>query len=140
MDIKQWRYFLGVAEAKSFTKAADILHVAQPAIGIQVRKLEEELGVPLLVRHSRGIVPTEAGEEMVRQARSVLRAVEQARQRVTDVGGERRGRIVVGMSTAVIRILAGILVAACRRKWRRGERAPCVDRYRHRANTHIKTK
>ena len=57
MDIKQLRYFMGVLEAKSITKAAEHLYVAQPALGLQIRKLEEELGVELFVRHSRGVAP-----------------------------------------------------------------------------------
>ena len=59
VDIKQLRYFMGVLEAKSITKAAEQLYVAQPALGLQIRKLEEELGVELFVRHSRGVAPTE---------------------------------------------------------------------------------
>ena len=60
MTIRQLRYFLRIIELKSFSKAAAYLHVAQPALGLQIRKLEEELGVKLLNRHSRGITPTEA--------------------------------------------------------------------------------
>ncbi|MEC9207720.1 MAG: LysR family transcriptional regulator, partial [Pseudomonadota bacterium] len=55
MDIRQLRYFSEVVNAKSFTKAATRVHIAQPALGLQVRKLEEELGVELLHRHSRGV-------------------------------------------------------------------------------------
>lgn len=75
MDIRQLRYFLGVVHAKSTTGAAESLHVAQPAIGMQLRKLEDELGVKLLVRHSRGVVPTGAGEQLRKHATEILESL-----------------------------------------------------------------
>lgn len=66
MDVRQLRYFVEVVEAKSFTRAAERIHIAQPALGFQVRKLEDELGVKLLHRHSRGVDPTEAGQALLR--------------------------------------------------------------------------
>ena len=80
MDVRQLRYFVEVVEAKSFTRAAERVHVAQPALGFQVRKLEDELGVSLLHRHSRGVDPTEAGTALLRHAHAVLRQIELARQ------------------------------------------------------------
>lgn len=117
MDIKQLRYFLCVLEAKSVTKAAEVLHVAQPAVGMQIRNLEEELGVKLLVRHSRGVTPTEAGTELAKHAESLLRDFERARQDVMNIGGEPRGRVSVGMTEAVMHALAADLLKACRRKF-----------------------
>ena len=60
MNLKQLRYLAKVVEAGSITRAAELLGVAQPALGQQIRLLEEELGVPLLVRHSRGVRTTRA--------------------------------------------------------------------------------
>lgn len=117
MDIKQLRYFLGVVEAKSLTKAAEALNIAQPAIGMQIRKLEDELGVRLLVRHSRGVVPTEAGTRLETHAKSLLREFDRARQDVADIGGEPRGRVAVGMTKAVMHVMASKLVATCRQKY-----------------------
>ena len=58
MLLRQLRYFLTVAEAGSFTAAAERMHVSQPALGYQVKQLEARFGVALLERHSRGIRPT----------------------------------------------------------------------------------
>ena len=61
MELRQLRYFVGVAEVGSFTKAAAVLDIAQPALSRQIRELEIELGVALLVRNGRGVVLTDAG-------------------------------------------------------------------------------
>ena len=61
MNLRQFKYFVGVVEAGTMTRAADQLHVTQTKLGMQIRQLEEDLGVALLVRHSRGIEPTKAG-------------------------------------------------------------------------------
>ena len=58
MEIKQLRYFVTVANAASFTRASNILHVSQPALGLQIKKLEDELGASLFHRHSRGVEVT----------------------------------------------------------------------------------
>lgn len=117
MDIKQLRYFLGVLDAKSFTKAAKTLHVAQPAIGMQIRNLEEELGVKLLVRHSRGIEPTATGLMLEKRARSLLQFHEEMRQEILDTVGEPRGQVSVGMTETVTHVLASRLLDVCRSKY-----------------------
>ena len=66
MNLRQLRYFLSVVEAGNMTRAADQLHVAQTALGMQIKQLEESLGVALLVRHSRGVEPTPAGKLLAR--------------------------------------------------------------------------
>jgi len=115
MTIRQLQYFLRIAELKSFSRAAAYLHVAQPALGLQVRKLEEELGVKLLNRHSRGVTPTEAGLLLREHALVILRQVERARLSVTDLAGPPRGKIAVGVTPTLNLILATQLVERCRR-------------------------
>lgn len=117
MDIRQLRYFLGVLEAKSFTKAAESLYVAQPALGVQIRKLEQELGVSLLVRHSRGVAPTEAGAELAKHAETLLRDFERMRQSIVDIGDEPGGKVSLGVTTSVMHLLASDLVESCLRKY-----------------------
>ena len=114
MDIRQLRYFLEVVDAGSFTKAADRVRVAQPALGIQIRKLEEELGVALLVRHSRGVEPTEAGRLLLEHANAILRRIELARQEIIDLSGQPRGSIALGITPTASALLATPLISACR--------------------------
>ncbi len=97
MEIRQLRYFVGVATAGSLTQAAERLHVAQPALSQQILRLERELGEPLLLRHSRGISLTEAGSRLLAHARFILEQVERAQLDVADAGGRPRGTVRVGM-------------------------------------------
>lgn len=113
MDVRQLRYFMEVVEAKSFTKAAERVHVAQPALGFQVRKLEDELGSPLLVRHSRGVEPTEAGLALLKHAQVILRQVELARQEVIDLAGPPRGSLILGVTPTASALLATRIVQGC---------------------------
>lgn len=113
MTIRQLRYFLRIIELKSFSKAAAYLHVAQPALGLQIRKLEEELGVKLLNRHSRGITPTEAGLLLREHANIILRQIERAKLSLTDLSGPPRGKIAVGVTPTLNLILAAQLVERC---------------------------
>lgn len=114
MDVRQLRYFSEIVDAKSFTKAADRVRVAQPALGLQIKKLEDELGVSLLRRHSRGVEPTEAGTVLLKHANAILKQIEQARQEVTDLLGPPRGNIVLGITPTASALLAMRLVKACR--------------------------
>ena len=72
MNLRQLRYFTQTVEAGNITRAAEQLFVAQPALGLQIRQLEEELGVPLLIRHSRGVTATDVARL---SSRSALQAV-----------------------------------------------------------------
>ena len=79
MDLKQIEYFVRVAELGSFTRAAVVLNIAQPALSRQVRLLEVELRQNLLVRNGRGAIPTEAGKVLLEHGRGILHQVERAR-------------------------------------------------------------
>lgn len=117
MDVKQLRYFLGVLEAGSITSASEILHVAQPAIGMQIRKLEEELGVKLLERHSRGVVATEAGERLKAHADYILKNLDEARRDVVAAEGDPRGKIALGMTTTIVHLVLARVMRSCLRKY-----------------------
>jgi len=72
MELRHLRYFVAVAETGSFSKAAQVLYVAQPALSLQVRHLEDELGAQLLARSSRGVTLTAAGKALLTEARNIL--------------------------------------------------------------------
>jgi LysR family transcriptional regulator, nitrogen assimilation regulatory protein len=80
IDVRQLTYFIAVVEARSFTAAAEVLCIAQPALSQHLRRLEEDFGHQLLVRHSRGVEPTQAGLRLVEHARSILTMVETAKK------------------------------------------------------------
>jgi LysR family nitrogen assimilation transcriptional regulator len=80
VNIKQLRYFVAAVEAGNITRAARNVHVAQPALGAQLRELEQELDASLLTRHSRGVVPTEAGKLLYERCKTVLELLEQTRR------------------------------------------------------------
>ena len=72
MDLKQLEYYVHVAELGSFTRAANVLNVAQPALSRQIRLLEVELRQNLLVRNGRGVTTTEAGKLLLEHGRGIL--------------------------------------------------------------------
>ncbi|MDB5642670.1 MAG: hypothetical protein JWN07_1987 [Hyphomicrobiales bacterium] len=78
------------------TAAAELLNLAQPALGSQIRQLEKELSVALLVRHSRGVSPTEAGRLLYERAKALLREVEEIRRDVQQLARRRRIRSCSG--------------------------------------------
>src|SRR3954447_10680065 len=73
MTLQQLTYFLAAAEHGSFSAAADALHMAQPSLSEQIRRLEAELGVPLFARAGRGLTLTEAGRLLVPPPRAPAR-------------------------------------------------------------------
>lgn len=96
VDLRQLQYLIAVAEEGAFRRAARRLHLAQPPLSIAIRQLERELGVTLLDRSTRGVVPTPAGEEMVARAREILAQVDAARVAVA-AGQDSRRLIRVGL-------------------------------------------
>lgn len=82
MELRHLRYFVAVAAHGSFNRAAQILYLTQPALSRQVKDLEEELGVPLLIRGKNAVTLTQAGERFYEEAREVLARAELAVQRI----------------------------------------------------------
>jgi DNA-binding transcriptional LysR family regulator len=96
MELRHLRYFVAVAEELHFRRAAERLHVAQPAVSEQVRKLEEELGVRLLERTQRSVSLTNAGAAMLEEARRVLHQAERAIAVARDARDHATNRLRVG--------------------------------------------
>src|SRR5215470_8230134 len=96
MELRQLAYFDAVARHGSFTKAAQRLHVAQPAVSAQIRRLEAELGATLLERTTRRVALTHAGEVFLARARGVLAQLDGARADLAELSAVLRGQVRIG--------------------------------------------
>lgn len=114
MELSQLRTLIHVSELGSLSKAADRLHIAQPALSRQIRLLEGELGVRLFDRHGRGMVVTDQGRDVLRHALRVMAELEEIRATVADEDAPLRGHVSIGMPPTVADILSEPLVAAFR--------------------------
>jgi LysR family nitrogen assimilation transcriptional regulator len=102
INLRQLAYFIKVVEAGNMTAAADQLKVAQPALGVQMRALENELGVDLLVRHSRGVTPTQAGALLCVRARKIVAEVEAAERELKSLGASKTDNVVLGVPPSLM--------------------------------------
>ncbi|MFO1196353.1 MAG: LysR family transcriptional regulator [Burkholderiaceae bacterium] len=116
MNLRQLEVFVRVAELGSFSKAAVVLGVAQPALSRQVRQLETGLRQSLLLRTGRGVTLTEAGKRLFEHSVGILQLVERAREDVEASRGEPLGRVVVGLPPSMGRLLAVDLVERFRER------------------------
>jgi LysR family nitrogen assimilation transcriptional regulator len=98
MDLRSLRLYLAVLEHGSITKASEAAHVAQPALGLHIRKLEEELGLQLLERHSRGVRVTEAGALLAKHSEVILRYVDLAKEEMTNYAKVPSGHFAIGLT------------------------------------------
>ena len=119
MDLASLQVFLMVARERSFSRAAERLYRTQPAVSIAVRKLEDWVGQPLLVRGTGAGKLTEAGELLVEYAERMLNLRSEARRSIEDLAGLRRGRLSLGVNESSIHALLPAL-ARFRRKWPKG--------------------
>ena len=97
MTIIQLEYLLAVANCGSFSLAAEHCFVTQPSLSMQVKALEEELGVVLLDRSKKPVIPTEAGDVVLERARETLRAYNNIRESVAELKGETSGKLRLGV-------------------------------------------
>ena len=116
MDFKQLETFVCVAELGSFTRAAQALEVAQPALSRQVRALELELRETLFERTGRGVVPTDAGRRLLEHGHAILQGVEAARNDLRSRRGEPVGRVMVGLPPSLARRLTPLLIERFRQE------------------------
>jgi DNA-binding transcriptional LysR family regulator len=100
MELRHLRYFVAIAEERSFTRAAERLWVAQPGLSTQMRRLEAELGARLFKRHTRGVDLTPAGELFLERARVALAAADEAGATGRDLESGAVGAIRLGLATA----------------------------------------
>jgi LysR family transcriptional regulator, nitrogen assimilation regulatory protein len=100
MDLKQMQYFLCLAQEGNVTRAARQLNLVQPALSMQIAKLEKSLGKPLFYRGSRGMSLTPAGEALALRIAPILSDIERVRGEIAELGGQVSGRVSIGMITS----------------------------------------
>lgn len=112
MDLKQLKAFLTVAETGNVTRAAEMLHLVQPAVSRQIMLLEEDIGTPLFERERHGMTLTEAGQALIGYARRAMLELERARAEIGGAQSGIGGLVTLGLLPSTIDALAGPLVAA----------------------------
>ncbi|MDO5704898.1 MAG: LysR substrate-binding domain-containing protein [Paracoccus sp. (in: a-proteobacteria)] len=112
IDLRQLRYFVAIVEQGSFSRAANFLHVAQPALSLHVRNMEADLGTPLLYRTPRGVNPTEAGMILLRHARIIIDQLIVAEEEVRDHQNDPSGEVRLGVPGTIGQIIAVPLITA----------------------------
>ncbi|WP_236790850.1 LysR family transcriptional regulator [Amycolatopsis sp. GM8] len=111
MEIRQLQYFVAIVREGGFSQAARKLHIGQPALSKQIRALEHELGVELLVRVPEGIRPTEAGQRLDEMSHFLLNYVDDIGPAVRKAASELLGTVTIGLSPSLVPALAEYLSA-----------------------------
>ncbi|GGN58014.1 LysR family transcriptional regulator [Streptomyces albiflavescens] len=101
VQFQQLQYFVAVAETRHFTRAADLVHVAQPSLSQQIKALERELGADLFLRARGNITLTDAGEALLPLARRILADADTARHEVQELAQLRSGRVRLGATPSL---------------------------------------
>src|SRR6202008_2627752 len=101
MELRHLRYFVGAAEEQHFGRAAERLHVAQPALSRQIQDLERELGFLLFDRLPRGVRLSAAGKLFLNDVRRILRDVDETKRRAKRMALGQAGTLRIGVATAV---------------------------------------
>lgn len=115
MELRQLRYFLTAVEAGSLSKASSILGIAQPALGRQIRQLEEDIGAALFYRHGRGVRLTAEGERFHAAIAPLVRDLFQARDEMRASAGIPRGDVALGLPPSLSSSIGAELVMNVRR-------------------------
>jgi LysR family nitrogen assimilation transcriptional regulator len=117
MELRQLRYFVAIVDHGSLSRAALILHVAQPALTQQLRQLEQELGVQLLHRTAQGVLSTDAGKVFYEHAQAILKQVADARSAVAQSAERPSGSVTLGLPHSISGALALPLLMATRAQY-----------------------
>ena len=117
MELRQLRYFVAIVDHGSLSRAALVLHVAQPALTQQLRRLEDELGAQLLHRSAQGVLSTDAGKVFYEHAQAILKQVGDARSAVTQSTDRPSGSVTLGLPHSISGALALPLLLAARSRY-----------------------
>ncbi len=116
MNLRQLQYFVRVFELQNMTRAAESLHVAQPALSQQMSLLEQDLGVRLLVRGSKGVHATAEGVLLYRHAQTILRQVDTTRSLLSKTDNQITGTVSIGLASSTARMLSLPLMVLVKRE------------------------
>ncbi|HEX3575903.1 MAG TPA: LysR family transcriptional regulator [Rhodopila sp.] len=116
-DIRELRTFVQIARLGSISRTAERLNIAQPALSRQLHKLEQELGVPLLVRHVRGVTLTQAGAVLLDRASVLLQQFDQLPQEIRTAEDSFAGHVVIGLPPAAGLLIAPAVFRLFRLRW-----------------------
>ncbi len=119
MDVRQLRYFLEIVEQGSLTRAADRLHVAQPALSLHLKNMEAQLGTRLLNRSRSGVEPTEAGVLLVRRARAILDDLARTEDDIRNLEADPAGIVRIGLPGTISGLISLPLILAARERYPR---------------------
>ena len=114
ISLRQIRYFVAVAKSGSFSAAAQIAHVSQPSLGVQMKQLEQELGAKLLSRHARGVELTAAGVAFLPHATAALKEMKRAEEAVAALNAAHAAEISLGVTPTSGRALVADLLCKCK--------------------------
>lgn len=117
MELRQLRYFVAIVDHGSLSRAALVLHVAQPALTQQLRQLEDELGVQLLHRSAQGVLSTDAGKLFYEHAQAILKQVSDAQAAVVQSAERPSGSVTLGLPHSISNALALPLLVAIRERY-----------------------
>ncbi|MBJ7309502.1 LysR substrate-binding domain-containing protein [Rugamonas sp. CCM 8940] len=117
MELRQLRYFVAIVDHGALSRAALVLHVAQPALTQQLRQLEQELGAQLLHRSAHGVLSTDAGKVFYEHAQAILKQVADAKSAVTQSAERPSGSVTLGLPHSISGALALPLLMAARARY-----------------------
>ncbi len=119
MDIRQLRYFLEIVAQGSLIRAAESLHVAQPALSLHLKNMEEQLGTRLLTRSRSGVTPTEAGELLLQRARAILEDLARTEDDIRNLETDPSGIVRIGLPGTISAMVSLPLILAARERFPR---------------------
>jgi len=111
VTIRQLKVFESVAKYLSFTRAAEELHLSQPAVSMQIKQLEEQVGLQLLEQIGKKNYLTEAGREILHYSREILNLLDEAEEVVNDLSGVKRGTLQIAVATTANEFATQLLAA-----------------------------
>ncbi len=117
MELRQLRYFVAIVDHGSLSRAALVLHIAQPALTQQLRALEDELGAQLVHRSAQGVLATDAGKVFYQHAQAILKQVADAKSAVTQSTTRPAGTVAIGVPQSISGALALPLLVAAQQRY-----------------------